>query len=41
MSAFSKWIPWVEYLPFYFLLAIELWKNQNQKQANKDFSIEG
>jgi hypothetical protein len=41
MSVFSKWIPWVEYLPFYFLLAIELWKNQNQKRAVKDFSIEG
>ena len=41
MSAFSKWIPWIEYLPFYFLLAIELWKNQNQKQAVKDFSLEG
>jgi hypothetical protein len=41
MSAFSTWIPWVEYLPFYFLLALELRKNQNHKQAVKDFSIEG
>jgi hypothetical protein len=41
MSAFGKWIPWVEYLPFYFLLALELWKNQNQKRVVKDFSIEG
>lgn len=30
IQALSLWIPWVEYLPFYFLLAFEY--RQNQKQ---------
>ena len=31
MQAFSPWIPWFEYLPFYILLALELRKNHNQQ----------
>jgi alpha-1,6-mannosyltransferase len=41
MQAFSLWIPWVEYLPFYLLLALELRKNRNQKQVGKTFASEG
>ena len=37
LSEFSLWIPWVEYVPFYFLLALELHKNHNQQQLNKSF----
>ena len=41
LQAFSLWIPWVEYLPFYFLLTLELWASRKQKRLagffeNKD-----
>jgi alpha-1,6-mannosyltransferase len=32
LQSFSQWIPWVEYLPFYFLLAWEYRERRNQKQ---------
>jgi len=35
MQTFSSWIPWVEYLPFYFLLALEFRKNLKQKQLSE------
>lgn len=41
IQAFSLWIPWVEYLPFYILLALEFRKNQNQKRAGKQVANEG
>jgi len=31
IQAFSAWIPWVEYLPFYFLLALQCREIKNQK----------
>jgi len=30
LQEFSLWIPWVEYLPFYVLLALELWKSRKK-----------
>jgi alpha-1,6-mannosyltransferase len=41
MQAFSLWIPWVEYLPFYILLALEFRKNRSQKRVGKPFASEG
>ena len=33
LQAFSHWIPWVEYLPFYILLGLELRESRKQKRT--------
>ncbi len=39
IQSFSQWIPWVEYLPFYFLLAWEYRKKQKQsKERSTEYS---
>jgi alpha-1,6-mannosyltransferase len=38
LQGYSQWIPWVEYLPFYFLLALEFWRNRNQKHLKEGHS---
>jgi alpha-1,6-mannosyltransferase len=35
LQAYSQWIPWVEYIPFYFLLALEFREHQNQKKLTE------
>jgi alpha-1,6-mannosyltransferase len=35
IQAFSLWIPWVEYLPFYFLLALQFWQRKKQNQQEE------
>jgi alpha-1,6-mannosyltransferase len=34
LQKFSLLVPWIEYIPFYFLLALEFHKNKNQKKMN-------
>ncbi|MFL2915729.1 MAG: hypothetical protein ACJZ45_04780, partial [Nitrospinia bacterium] len=41
LEKLSLWIPWVEYLPFYFLLSLEFRKNQNKKQLSKNVADKG
>ncbi len=41
LQPFSLWIPWVEYLPFYFLLALEFRESQKQKQQAEHFGKKG
>lgn len=41
LQSFSLWIPWVEYLPFYFLLALEFRKNQKKKRPTEHFPNKG
>ena len=41
LEKFSLWIPWVEYLPFYFLLSLEFRKNQNKKKLSQNFADKG
>jgi alpha-1,6-mannosyltransferase len=40
LQAYSQWIPWVEYLPFYILLALELRESQKSKRPAEFFSKE-
>jgi len=35
LQAFSHWIPWVEYLPFYFLLGLELRESRIQNRVTE------
>lgn len=37
LQTYSQWIPWVEYLPFYLLLALEFWKSQKHKRLAEHF----
>ena len=30
LQVLSLWIPWVEYLPFYFLLALQFWESRKK-----------
>ena len=32
LQVFSLWIPWVEYIPFYFLLALQFWESRKKIQ---------
>jgi alpha-1,6-mannosyltransferase len=41
LEKLSLWIPWVEYLPFYFLLSLEFRKNQNKKKLSQNFVDKG
>ncbi len=41
LQPFSLWIPWIEYLPFYFLLALEFRENQKQKRLAEHFASKG
>ena len=41
LHKFSLWIPWGEYLPFYFLLALEFLKNKNQTKLKQNFANKG
>ena len=41
LQSLSLWIPWVEYLPFYFLLALEFRKNQKQESSPEHLASKG
>jgi glycerol-3-phosphate acyltransferase PlsY len=40
LQIYSQWIPWVEYLPFYFLLTLELWKSRKQLRRTRSIKEE-
>ena len=37
LQVFSLWIPWVEYSPFYFLLALQFWESRKKIQLAEPF----
>ncbi len=40
LQIYSQLIPWVEYLPFYFLLTLELWKSRKQLRRMRSIKEE-